>query len=62
LLRKICERPHGLIVMLIVCWSQTWLSNVACSRQYHWRLNSLAEWEEMFLAQATFPESWQAGV
>jgi hypothetical protein len=48
--------------MLIVCWSQTWLSNVACSRQYHWRLNSLAEWEEMFLAQATFPESWQAGV
>jgi hypothetical protein len=48
--------------MFNVCWSQTWLSNVACSRQYDRRLNTLAEWEEMFLTQATFPESWQAGV
>jgi hypothetical protein len=48
--------------MFNVCWSQTWLSNVACSRQYDWRLNPLAEWEEMSLTQATFPESWQADV
>ena len=56
------RETNCLIVMFNVCSSQTWLSNVACSRQYDWRLNTLAEWEEMFLTQATFPESWQTGV
>jgi len=37
------RETNCLIVMFNVCSSQTWLSNVACSRQYDWRLNPLAK-------------------